>query len=290
MKKLNSSLAAVTAVALWGLAFPLIQDSLEFFSPIMLGFLRFGTASAMMAVVLSLLHPMNEIGDVLRREWRPITLLGALYVAIPNIAQNVALQHSTSSVACVIQSSGPVLTLMFAIALLGERLTRAKATGTIIAIAGTLVLVTNGGVSLENESFINNTIIMVSAISYGLAWVSAKRVLERNPPLLVIGLSIIIGTALLAVSLPIETDLRADADPIAMLNIIVLGILCAGVASMLYLTALRKVEVSRLAFFIYLMPVFASLFAWALRDEMVELATVVCGVVIVAGIAIAMHE
>lgn len=290
MKHANTSLAAITAVVLWGLAFPLIQDGLEFFSPIMLGFLRFGTASIMMAVVLTWLYPLEEIRGLLGREWRPILLLGALYVAIPNIAQNIALQNSTSSVACVIQSSGPVLTLMFAIALLGEKLTRAKAAGTMIAMTGTVALVTSGGISMENESFVSNAIIMVSAISYGLAWVSAKRVLERNPPLLVIGLAIIIGTALLAVSLPLETGLRFEVSPVAAFDIIVLGVFCAGVSSILYLTALRTEEVSRLAFFIYLMPIFASLFAWALRGEMVEASTVVCALVIVIGIAIATRK
>ncbi|MGB2826018.1 MAG: EamA family transporter, partial [Thermoplasmata archaeon] len=53
---------------------------------------------------------------------------------------------------------------------------------------------------------------------------------------------------------------------------------------------LRDEEVSRMAFFIYLMPVFASLFAWIIRDEMVELATVACAFVIVVGIAIATKE
>ncbi|MDH3364818.1 MAG: DMT family transporter [Thermoplasmata archaeon] len=290
MKQTNTSLAAITAVALWGLAFPLIQDSLVFFSPIMLGFLRFGIASILMAVVLAYLYPLREVHALLLREWKPIALLAALYVTIPNIAQNIGLQESTSSVACVIQSSGPVLTLLFAMLLLGEKITRAKGIGTVIAIAGTVILVTNGGISLENESFVCNAIIMVSAVSYGLAWVSAKRVMERNPPMLVIGLAIIIGTVFLALALPMEADLRFDAPPVAVLDIIILGVFCAGVSSILYLTALRTEEVSRLAFFIYLMPVFASLFAWVLRGEMVEALTVACGFVIVVGIVIATRE
>ena len=290
MKRSNASVAAITAVALWGLAFPLIQDGLEFFSPVMLGFLRFGTASVMMVAVLIRFYSVEDIRTLIGREWKPLLAVGALYVTVPNIAQNIALQHSTSSVACVIQSSGPVLTLIFAIALLGERLTKAKAAGTLIAMAGTVALVTNGGVSVENESFIVNAIIMVSAVSYGLAWVSAKRVLERNEPLLVIGLAVIIGTLLLAASVPFEPDPRFEVNTAAVMDVLVLGVFCAGVASILYLTALRGEEVSWLAFFIYLMPVFASLFAWALRGEIVETATVVCGFVIVLGIAIATRD
>ena len=221
---------------------------------------------------------------------RAITVFALLYVTIPNIAQNVGLVNGTSSIACVIQSSGPVMTLIFALALLGEKLTRGKVLGTLVAMTGTFVLVTSDGISLSNVGFVSNVIILVSAISYGLAWVSAKRVLERNEPLMVIGLAIVIGTLILGLSVPLDTELRFDVTATSVLVILVLGVFCAGVSSILYLTALREEEVSRLAFFIYLMPVFASLFAWLLREEMVEAVTVICGAVIVLGIFIATRE
>ena len=290
MRKVNSSVAAVSAVALWGLAFPLIQEGLDSFSPVVLGFLRFGTASLFMGAILVKRFSISEMTALLRKEWRPLLVFGMLYVTIPNIAQNVALVNGTSSMACVIQSSGPVMTLVFAMALLGERLTRGKAIGTTVAMIGTVVLVTGDGISLSNEGFVSNVVILVSAVSYGLAWVSAKRVLERNDPMLVIGLAIVIGTLLLGASVPLDADIRFEPTTVSVLNIAILGVFCAGVSSILYLTALREEEVSRLAFFIYLMPVFASLFAWLLRGEMVEAVTVVCAVVIVLGISVATRE
>ena len=65
---------------------------------------------------------------------------------------------------------------------------------------------------------------------------------------------------------------------------------CAALSSVLYLGSLEHAEVSKLAFFIYLMPVFASVFAWAIRGEGVEPWTAVCGGVIVMGIAIATRK
>jgi drug/metabolite transporter (DMT)-like permease len=290
MKTLNASVAALSAVALWGLAFPLIQEGLGFASPILLGFIRFAFASLALIVILLRMFPLDEIKRVVVCEWRALAILAALYVTIPNVAQNIGLQSGTSSIACVIQSSGPVLTLMFAVALLGERFTRRKVVGTIIAIGGTVALVTNGGISLSNEGFVSNVFILASAVSYGLAWVSAKRVLQRNPPMIVIGMAVIIGTGFLGLALPLEQGLRLEVTGLALADFAVLGVFCAGLSSILYLTALRDEEVSRLAFFIYLMPVFASLFAWMIRGEMVEAATVACAFVIVVGIAIATRE
>src|SRR4030065_2671621 len=170
----------------------------------MLGFVRFALASSLMAVVVVIRYPLRRISDALRKEWRPLLALGVLYVTIPNIAQNMGLQHGTSSIASVIQSSGTVMPLFSAVILRKEGLTRMKGLGTAVAMTGTILLVASEGVSLENEDFVSNILILISAASYGLAWVSAKRMLERNPPVLIIGLSLAFGTLLLGAVVAFE--------------------------------------------------------------------------------------
>lgn len=283
----KDSTFALVAVMLWGLAFPLIQEGLESFGPVTLGFLRFVLASAVLMGFVLLRYPAQQIKSTVLREWKPLLALGLLYVTIPNIAQNVALQSGTSSIASVIQSSGPVMTLAFAVVLLKERLTTMKGIGTIIALSGTILLVTSGGISFGNEDFMGNLLILASAATYGLAWVTAKRMLERSQPMLIIGLSIAIGTLILGLVTPFEENRISNVSTEALVNLGILGIFCAGVSSVFYLRSLEKQEVSRMAFLIYLMPVFASLFAWILRGEGVETWTAVCGVVIVVGIVVA---
>lgn len=279
--------SALAAVMLWGLAFPLIKIGLEDFSPVMLGFLRFAIASAFLVIVVLLRFRLSDVRSTATREWKPLLVLGVLYVTIPNIAQNMGLETGTSSMASVIQSSGPVMTLVFAVLLLKEEMTRMKGLGTLIAMTGTVMLVASGGISLEDQDFVGNILILISAATYGLAWVSAKRMLERNPPMLIISLSIVLGTALLAVAVPFEPDMTANFDARSVANLAVLGLFCAGLSSVFYLRSLERQEVSRMAFLIYLMPVFASLFAWLLMDEGVEAWTAVCGIVIVVGIVVA---
>ena len=277
---------AISAVALWGLAFPLIRVGLDDFSPVLLGFLRFTLGSALMVAVILIRYPAREVVQTTRREWKSLLALGVLYITIPNIAQNVGMIHGTSSIASVIQSSGPIMTLIFAVILLKEGMTKMKTLGTAVAMTGTLLMVVGGGVSFEDEDFVSNILILISAISYGLAWVSAKRMLERNPPILVIGLSLLIGTALLGLAVPFEPDFAADFTLHSLSNLAVLGFLCGGVSSVLYLSSLEHEEVSKMAFFIYLMPIFASVFAWIILGEEVATWTAICGLIIVIGIAI----
>ncbi len=279
--------SAISAVALWGLAFPLTQDALTSFSPIMLGFLRFAIASAIFGLFMLLTYSLSEIRDTIMKERWSLLLLGALYVTIPNITQNYGLVHGTSSVASVIQSSGPVTTLLFAVLLLRERMTSMKVIGSAVAMAGTVLLVAHGNISLEDESFVSNLLIFISATSYGLAWVSAKKMMNSSPPILIIGLALVFGTAMLALALPFEQTPVTDFTLSSIANLLILGIFCAGLSSWLYLRSLEHEEVSRMAFFIYLMPVFASAFAWIIRDEGVAMWTALCAVVIVIGIIIA---
>jgi len=269
------------------LAFPLIQEGLKDFSPIILGFIRFAIASALMVVVILIRYKVAEIAGTMRREWRSLLVLGILYVTIPNVAQNMGLENGTSSIASVIQSSGPVMTLIFAVLLLKESMTRFKGIGTAIAMSGTILLVFGGEISLQNDTFVSGLLILISAVSYGLSWVSAKRMLERNSPMLIIGLSLAFGTLILGLVVPFEHDPKTVITASSVLNIMILGLFCAGVSSVLYLSSLEREEVSQMAFFIYLMPVFASLFAWAILQQGVEPWTAVCGVIIVVGIVIA---
>jgi drug/metabolite transporter (DMT)-like permease len=282
-----ASAAAISAVSLWGLAFPLIQEGLRDFSPVVLGFLRFATASALLLVVSLVKHRPSEFADALRMHWKPVALFGLLYITIPNIAQNVGLQHGFSSVASVIQSSGPVFTLVFAAVLLKEAMTGTKLLGTGIALAGTALLVARNGLSLQDEDFVSNMLLLASAASYALAWVSAKKMLERSEPLVVITLSLIVGTAMLGLTVPFEPAPTAEFTASSAVVIMLLGFLCGSVSTVLFLYALAREEVSRMAFFIYLMPLFASLFAFAIRGEGVAAWTALCGFVIVVGIAIA---
>ena len=284
---LRDSTFALLAVMLWGLAFPLIQEGLDSFGPVTLGFLRFTLASAVLMGFVLLRYPFRDIKDTMAREWKPLLVLGLLYVTIPNIAQNIGLDNGTSSIASVIQSSGPVMTLAFAVVLLKERFTTMKGIGTVIAMCGTILLVTVGGITLENDDFVSNLLILISAATYGLAWVTAKKMIQRNQPMLIIGLSIAIGTLFLGLVAPFEEDRVSNVSADALLNLFVLGVFCAGVSSVFYLRSLEKQEVSRMAFLIYLMPVFASFFAWMLREEGVETWTAVCGVIIVVGIIVA---
>ena len=50
---------------------------------------------------------------------------------------------------------------------------------------------------------------------------------------------------------------------------------------------MKKMEVSRLSFFIYLIPVFATLFSYILLKQRITPAMILSGILIIIGVAIA---
>ncbi|MBE0517680.1 MAG: DMT family transporter [Thermoplasmata archaeon] len=281
---------ALSAVALWALALPLIQEGLLSCPPVFLGFARYALASLLMVGLLCIRYRTDTILTTLRREWKELLVFGVLYVAVPNAAQNLALQNSSSSLCSVIQSAGPVITLLFASLVLNERMTRMKAIGITIALTGTILAILQDGIMTGGVRLSSSLLVMASAISFGLAWVFAKRMLDRNPPLLVIGLSLPLGTLAMGPMVLIEAPLRVDMNAHAWLIVAILGLLCGGMASILYLMSLECREVSRIVFYTYLMPVFTALFEWILRAKVVSLWTAMCAPIIVLGIIIADHN
>ncbi|MFP4170942.1 MAG: DMT family transporter [Methanomassiliicoccales archaeon] len=180
--------------------------------------------------------------------------------------------------------------MVFAIILLGEYLGVDKVVGSVIAIQGTVLLVGQGGIDLGDESFVGNLIVLGVPISYAMYSVVSKVALRDHHPLDVVGWGLIVGAVLLMGTTSLEFG--ASMNPTAEFAVIVvaLGLFPGCIAFLLYNYVLRTSEVSSLAFFIYLIPVFATLLSVVFLGETVTPATILLADLIILGVAIAQYR
>jgi drug/metabolite transporter (DMT)-like permease len=131
-------LALVAGAVLWGASTVASKALLGTFPPITLAALRFTLALFVLCPLLG------------RAGMRPATgrlpfLLGLTGVLIVNILQNVGLGFTSATAATlVIEGGAPVLTAVFGVLLLRERLGRRRATGLIVALVGVTAVVVGG--------------------------------------------------------------------------------------------------------------------------------------------------
>ncbi len=289
----TSSLVLVLfAVFTWGFSFPLLKIILEAVPPITLAVLRGVIGIIPLIIYMILKWGWEGFSKPLKEDFWFFLSLGVVGITLPNIFQNYGMTMTSAHISSIIQSSGPVFTIIMAVLLLKEPLGINKILGTTIAIMGTILLVTGGGLDLTDSTFIGNFLVLMSAISYSISAIISKRILERYEPMKVATLSTFLGTVILALFLVFESP-ASEIPSISLeywLLIIVLALLPGSLALLIWYEILKDTDVSQLILFIYLIPVFATAISYFWPGEIISPTTIFFAFLIVCGVMIAQHN
>jgi len=280
----------LSAVVMWATSFPLIKVGLDFMPPLTFAFIRYSIAAILMTAILFRRKGFSAMANEYRSDWKILTLVGVFGIAMPNALLNIGLQYTTASLSAIIQASGPVFTLIFAVILLKEFLGLDKVVGSVIAIIGTVLLVSQSGLDISNASFVGNVIILASSMCYAISGVITKVALRKHHPVDVTGWSLIVGSFLLLCTTPLEIGAAMNFNWQFAVIVVMLGIFPGCLAFLFYNYVLRTSEVSSLAFFIYLIPVIATLLAILFLGEIITAETIILASIAILGVVIAQYK
>lgn len=283
----------LTTVVIWAVTFPLLKLALGEIPPLTLAALRFGLACPMfLAVLAALKGGLGSLRRLTARQWGLIALWAMLSTTVSNVAQNIGMQWTTASVSSVLQSSGPILGMFLAILFLGERYTHPKVLGGIAATVGTVGMVLDVEGGFEGSTVTGNMLILVSELSYILAGLVGKYLLREVDPYTLMAAAFPVATAPLAAGALLEAPgaALASASWEAWAIVAFLAVLPTTVAMLLWYVVLERVELSRLIYFIYLIPVVAILTSWAMLGEVLRPMQVVFAALVISGVLTAQRE
>ncbi len=281
--------ALLLAVIMWASSFPLLKLALNYMPPVTLAAVRYSIAGSILVLLIFAKFGMVKSLQELRGDWKILTFLGLVGVALPNATLNIGLQFTAASVSSMIQACGPVFTVALAVIFLKERLGGAKIAGTILAIFGTLLLISQGGVDLDNSTFVGNLFVLLSAMFYSISGVVTKKALERHHPLTITGWNIAIGSLFLCLFSPIEFGQTVAFPPDMIVILLILAVFPGCLAFLFYNYVLQKKELSSISFFVYLIPVFSTIISMAVLGEVITAETVLFASLVIAGVALAQY-
>ncbi|MEM2935106.1 MAG: DMT family transporter [Candidatus Thermoplasmatota archaeon] len=273
MDKKITLYAAISSL-IWGASFPVTKIALNGISPIMLAFLRYGLAGL---ILIPFLFPFNiKIKDFI--------ILGLFSVTFPTVLQNFGLKYTHAYISGFIQSTGPLYTLILAYLLLKEKITKQKIIGLTVALSATYFVVSPGG----GGNLFGNLLVLLSAISYSVGGIVAKNLLNKGyRAIQILSFSSFSGTIFLAPCLLLEKiEIAYESVAIAVF----LAIITTIFAYILWYSAMEKIEVSKLSFFTYMMPLFSVIFSGLILDEKIKILTIFAGFVAITGILIAQQQ
>src|SRR5438094_2856579 len=276
---------ALVAAALWGLTPVATKAALEGFTPEFIGFVRLAVAT-----VLFWLAAGRRTPWFLADPW--IWLAGA-GLGADFLLYNYGVQRTAANVAGLVINIELISTIVLAVYLLGERLSRHRLLGGGITLIGVLI-VTLDGLKLsdltEGGRTLGNILVMLAGIAWSVFAVAQRRattdgnLFQRLTPIFSVA-AIMSAPALLRSG---SWTVRVGVQPVMMF--VILTLFGTNAVYWIYARAQELIEVSVLSILLCTIPVFAVLFAYALLNERLTAQSFAGGAVIIAGIAVIATE
>ncbi len=215
-------------------------------------------------------------------------LLGSLGLLPPSILMSLGIEHSSGSNAAILTLAVPVLMVVVAVPMLGERLTGSRLTALALALLGSILISLDdvAGSSFNASTLFGNVLIFAACLGSAFYNIYSKRLLSRYSELEVLVYGFVVAAALCAMAswmLDSRPFYAVQAVPLsAWCSVIVLGAVTWGISMVLFMWLLRRLDIGLISVSIYLLSFFGVLMSAALLGERVRLTQTVGALVVLA--------
>ncbi len=266
--------------AIWGASFLFMRIAAPEFGAVALVELRVGIAAVFLVVVMLVRGGLRELSSLAG----PMALLGVTGSAFPFVLFAFATLSITAGTAAVGNATAPLFTALVAYLWLGDRLTRLQAIGLAVGFAGIVVLLQDSVEFGGKGSAVAIGACLVAALSYGFAVNYTKKRLSGVSALANATGSQIAATAMLA---PLAVLYWPEELPTmrGWYCAIALGVLCTGIAYILYFRLIARIGPARAITVTYLVPVFGIFWGLVFLKEPVTLGMIGACAAIFLGVA-----
>ena len=256
---------ALSLSMLWGGNPVAVKAGLRDCPPLRLGWMRFVLGGL---VVLAAAAFRRQSLRVERHEWAALIGLGCLFssqLAFMNIGQN----HTSAGHAAVIISAYPLWTSVLAHFLVpGDRLTRPRALGAIVAYSGVVVVFITS-LRGDDGTLLGDGLLVVSSLLLGARQIVLSRSAQGIAVEKLLLAQAVVGTvSFLVASALFETD---PTQYTAQLGVALFyqGVVIAGFAFLLQMWLLKNFPPSRVTTVYLTQPLFGVLLSWLVLGEQV---------------------
>jgi drug/metabolite transporter (DMT)-like permease len=281
-------LAALLAIIFWGISFVATKAALRELPPISLITTRFVMGSVLLHAMLAarrepLLPP--------RAHWGALALMGFIGVFVHMLLQSYALTRTTAVRTGWLIGLIPIWSALLAVVFLRERMGPMKLAGLALGFLGAAVVVTRGRFDASFfalPSTPGDLLILVSTLNWAIYTVLGHGTIRALGSARATAAVMAAGTLMLLPLFVVTAGWRplTHLSPVGIGAVLFLGLGCSGLAYLWWYAALERIETSKVATFLYLEPLVTLAAAVVLLHEEVGLATVLGGLIVLAGVAL----
>ncbi len=275
----------LVCVLIWALNSPLVKIVLREIAPLAVSQFRV-TIAALISLVVLLIREKS-----VRIDWRHLPLLclaAVMGITINQITFIYALNNTSASEVSLLYAASPVFATLLAALIYREKIKRSYFIGLPVALAGVaLIILTAPNVSLEGN-LLGNLLAVGMAFSWAAYTVLLRPLLTLYSPLRLSMYCFAIGSLLL---LPFSfSQVTATWNSPVSLEAwsLLLGstVFAMVITNIIWYNGVKRLGVSRTAYYSYLQPFFGVIAAAILLSEIVVPWQIVGGIMVIGSLLI----
>ncbi|MCD7099670.1 DMT family transporter [Stenotrophomonas sp. MMGLT7] len=261
----------------WGSSFLFMRIAAPAFGPFALVELRLALGAV---VLLPFLWMARRHFPV--RRWPGLAAIGVLNSMLPFLLFAWGAQRAPAAIGAICNAMTVLFTALIAFLFFGERIGTRRSLALLVGFVGVLVLATgkSAGLSVGPAAAAGT----LASLCYGIGYNLVKRHMAGLPPA-ASAAATLGSSALLLAPLAWLHWPAATPPPHAWASAAMLGVLCTGLAYLVYYRLIQRIGPARASTVTYLVPVFGALLAWALLGEPLTWTMLLAALLILGSVA-----
>ena len=274
--------------AIWGGAFTLNKIALDLYTPEVIVAGRLIVGSAFLIVLIYFIYKRFSFNLSQLNYYLFMSLVG---IVIPFIAIINGQRNIDSAMAGILMATMPITTILLShFFLVDEKINQQKLIGFLISFFGVFILIYREDLFINNSfstTLISQLQVMLGSTLYSIAAIYGKKYKMTDP------VSASTGTILFATFFMLIYLIFIDESNVSIptllvnYNILLLGILCTAIATIIYFQILQTAGASFLSIMNFLIPLWAILFGILILNDDFSWNYIFGLIIILSGIKLA---
>jgi drug/metabolite transporter (DMT)-like permease len=272
----------VLLASIWGASFMFMRTASHEMGAVASAGLRVMVAALFLLPILL----WNGLGGVLRKHWKITFSVGVLNSAIPFVCFTYALLSITTGLSAILNATVPLFGALIAWLWLKDRLNGSRIVGLAVGFIGVTMLAWDKASFKPDANGLSTgwavLACLLACLCYGTSASVAKRFMGGLPSL-VSATGSQIGASLALLPLTVMYWPAQAPSLQAWGAVLVLGVVCTGLAYILYFRLIERAGPARALAVTFAIPAFAVFYGVLLLGESITPWMVICALVIIAG-------
>jgi drug/metabolite transporter (DMT)-like permease len=285
MSKRTLALIGATCVSIiYGMTFTIAKDVMPQYIDAY-GFILMRVAGTV--VLFWLLSWAGPKEKILRADFPRIIAAAFFGVALNMLTFFKGLSMTSPISASVIMVTTPIIVLVLSAIIIKERMHQGKVIGIVLGLIGTAFLILYGkSIGSATNASLGNLLVFINAISYGFYLITVKKLMDKYNAFTFVKWIYLFGFLMV---LPFGFSELTEVNWAAVPQVILwkmgfVVLFSTFFTYLLNLLSMRELKATTIAVFVYLQPLFASVFAISLGKDQLTLEKIIAATMIFTGV------